>query len=83
MKLDTLFNLHITTCTKNTGSFQLYDSDHDGYITRQEMEVIVDSIHKMVGQMVEFPDEEDTPQKRVHKMFEDMDSVGKMIYVKK
>ena len=47
------------------------------------MEVIVDSIHKMVGQMVEFPDEEDTPQKRVHKMFEDMDSVGKIIYVKK
>ena len=58
------------------GSFNLYDSDRDGYITREEMETIVDSIHKMVGQMVELTEDDETPQKRVDKMFEAMDTVS-------
>ena len=40
------------------------------------MEAIIDSIYKMVGQMVEFPEDEDTPQKRVDKIFDAMDTVG-------
>ena len=40
------------------------------------MEAIVDSIYKMVGQMVEFSEDEDTPQKRVDKIFDAMDTVS-------
>ena len=60
----------------HAGAFHLYDSDHDGYITREEMEMVVDSIHKMVGQMVEFSEEDETPQNRVDKIFEAMDKVS-------
>ena len=35
----------------------------------------MDSIYKMVGQMVEFSEDEDTPQKRVDKIFDAMDTV--------
>ena len=38
----------------------------------------MDSIYKMVGQMVEFPEDEDTPQKRVDKIFDAMDTVSCM-----
>lgn len=62
-----------------TGSFRLYDSDHDGYITREEMEAIVDSLHKMIGQMVEFSEEDETPQKRVDQLLEAMDLVGSLL----
>ena len=31
-----------------TGSFKLYDINHDGYISKEEMMAIVDSIYKMV-----------------------------------
>ena len=58
------------------GSFHLYDSDHDGYITRKEVEDIVDSMHKMVGQMVELSEDDESPQARVDKIFETMDLVS-------
>ena len=54
----------------------MYDRDQDGYITREEIETIVDSIHKMVGQMVEFSEDDETPQTRVDKIFEAMDKVS-------
>ena len=57
------------------GTFQVYDSDQDGYISRQDMERVVDSIYKMVGHMVTFPEGEETPQQRVGKIFEIMDQV--------
>jgi len=54
-------------------AFQLYDIDKDGYITYDEMLQIVQSIYKMTGEMVNLPPDEDTPQKRVDKIFRNMD----------
>ena len=67
----------LTSCSSlpPAGSFRLYDHNHDGYITRQEMMDIVDAIYKMVGEMVIFSDEKDTPQQRVNQIFSTMDTV--------
>ncbi|KAJ8346367.1 hypothetical protein SKAU_G00277680 [Synaphobranchus kaupii] len=54
-------------------AFKLYDLDNDGYITRQEMLNIVDAIYQMVGNTVELPEEENTPEKRVDHIFAMMD----------
>ncbi|KAH7714940.1 Neuronal calcium sensor family protein 1 [Aphelenchoides avenae] len=54
-------------------AFRLYDLDNDGFITRQEMLSIVGSIYKMVGDTVKLPDEENTPEKRVDRIFRMMD----------
>ncbi|VDB97022.1 unnamed protein product [Peniophora sp. CBMAI 1063] len=54
-------------------AFQLYDIDKDGTITYQEMLQIVQSIYKMTGEMVKLPPDEDTPEKRVDKIFRNMD----------
>ncbi|KAJ8300393.1 hypothetical protein KUTeg_021912 [Tegillarca granosa] len=54
-------------------AFKLYDLDNDGFITREELLDIVDAIYKMVGNMVKLPEEENTPEKRVNKIFDIMD----------
>ncbi|CAB3986283.1 Neuronal calcium sensor 1 [Paramuricea clavata] len=54
-------------------AFKLYDLDNDGFITRGEMLNIVESIYKMVSNMVSLPEEENTPEKRVNKIFNLMD----------
>ncbi len=54
-------------------SFNLYDLNGDGLISRSEMLNIVEAIYKMVGTMVTLPVDEDTPQKRVDKIFAAMD----------
>ena len=70
-------------------AFQLYDIDDDGTITydvggayrsdytaytyKQEMLTIVRSIYLMSGTIVKLPEDEDTPEKRVSKIFAAMD----------
>ncbi|XP_035302145.1 neuronal calcium sensor 1 isoform X4 [Cricetulus griseus] len=59
-------------------AFKLYDLDNDGYITRNEMLDIVDAIYQMVGNTVELPEEENTPEKRVDRIFAMMDKTPLM-----
>ncbi|XP_003387412.1 PREDICTED: calcium-binding protein NCS-1-like [Amphimedon queenslandica] len=57
-------------------SFKLYDINCDGFISKDEMSAIVDSLYRMVGRMIIFDNKEDTPQKRVKAIFESMDLDG-------
>jgi len=54
-------------------AFQLYDIDGDGTISYDEMLQTVQSIYKMTGALVKLPLDEDTPEKRVNKIFKNMD----------
>lgn len=58
---------------RHIGAFQLYDIDNNQLITYEEMLNIVDAIYKMVGTMIKLPPDEDTPEKRVQKIFSLMD----------
>lgn len=58
-----------------TGAFSLYDVDSDGFITRTEMIDIIDAIYSMVGNLLDLPKDEDTPEKRANKIFQQMDMV--------
>ena len=60
----------------STGAFKLYDLDGDGTITRDEMLEIVKAIFSMVGNHAKFKDDDNTPEKRVDRIFEIMDTVS-------
>ncbi|KAI9208655.1 putative FRQ1-regulator of phosphatidylinositol-4-OH kinase [Polychytrium aggregatum] len=50
-------------------AFRLYDQNNDGYISYDEMLVVVGSIYKMMGGVTKLSSEEDTPEKRVRNIF--------------
>ena len=58
------------------GAFRLYDLDNNGTITRDEMLQIVKAIFSMVGNHAQFKDDDNTPEKRVDRIFALMDTVS-------
>ena len=57
-------------------AFSLYDSDNDGYIDRDEMLNIIQSMHKMVGAPGKEKADDSSPETKVDKIFEQVDKNG-------
>lgn len=50
--------------------FELYDIDHDGYLTRDDMETVIGSIYSMMGSNTEPPVATDTVKDHVNDVFD-------------
>lgn len=50
-------------------AFQLYDQDGDGVISKTDMLLVVDAIYRMMGELVQAPEGEESPAARVDKLF--------------
>lgn len=85
MILSTILHLSFSPA----GVFQLYDTDRDGYISRDEVEGVVSAMHRMLGHMTSLQEEEEekeemeeqeTLQERVSSLWEIMDTVRKILH---
>lgn len=54
-------------------AFKLYDQDGDGMISKADMLQVTSAMYQMTSTMIQLPSDEDTPQKRVDKIFAAMD----------
>lgn len=68
-----LVGLSITTRgrleEKTEWAFRLYDQDADGAVSRADMLLVVDAIYRMMGELVQAPEGEETPTARVDRLF--------------
>lgn len=72
--------LFLLSC--NTGAFKLYDADSDGYITREDMYMIVESIYQMLGNQTQSNETESISlRERVDKIFQQLDTVCRVYSV--
>ncbi|KAI9294946.1 EF-hand [Neoconidiobolus thromboides FSU 785] len=55
-------------------AFQLYDLNRDGFITRSEMITTVRAIYLLIANTSNLPTDELTPEQRVDKLFDALDS---------
>ena len=62
-----------STDDKLKWAFDLHDVDKDGYISRKECLVAMQALYKMLGRIT-LPDDEQTPELKVQKIFEIMDN---------
>ena len=54
-------------------AFDLHDVDKDGYISRSECLKTMQALYKMLGK-IKLPEDEETPELKVQKLFEIMDT---------
>jgi Ca2+-binding EF-hand superfamily protein len=56
-------------------AFSLYDVNHDGYITRDEMMDVVSAIYDMMGRFAEPSIDDNTTREHVDKIFQVINSM--------
>ena len=62
----------IDDSNENIGAFRLYDADADGFISRKDLLSVLRAVYRMVGSMVKPSPDDESPEKRVNRIFEMM-----------